>query len=229
MSDLTVTAKPKRDTGWKRDGKAKGIYWRKLASGKGWGYSNTNYVLLGLIVEAATGNPVGNELEHRIFRPLHLRATTFDTDGNFSNRSNGRRTAPFAHGYSTIDGHTLDASDLNPSWGYAAGAITSTADDLATFYGALMRGKLISKASLRAMTTMVPLSSTAAYGLGLLLVKTSCGSFWGHDGGTFGYTSNAFVSADGQRVAILLVNRGRLTSWPQNEPHEVLTRSRPRP
>ena len=186
-----------------------------FAPGKGWGYSNTNYVLLGLIVEAATGNPIGIELERRIFRPLHLWATTFDTDGNFGNRSSGRRTARFAHGYSTIGGHVIDATDLNPSWGYAAGAITSTADDLATFYGALMRGKLVSKASLRAMTTTVPLSSTAAYGLGLLQVKTSCGSFWGHDGGTFGYTSNVFVSADGQHVAILLVNRGRLTARQQ--------------
>ena len=186
-----------------------------FAPGKGWGYSNTNYVLLGLIVEAATGNPIGVELERRIFRPLHLWATTFDTDGNFGNRSSGRRTARFAHGYSTIGGHVIDATDLNPSWGYAAGAITSTADDLATFYVALMRGKLIGKASLRAMTTTVLLNRTAAYGLGLLQVKTSCGSFWGHDGGTFGYTSNAFVSADGQRVAILLVNRGRLTARQQ--------------
>jgi D-alanyl-D-alanine carboxypeptidase len=187
-----------------------------FAPAKGWGYSNTNYVLLGLIVEAATGNPVGIELEQRIFRPLHLWATTFDTDGNVGNRSSVRQTARFAHGYSTIGGHVIDATDLNPSWGYAAGAITSTADDLATFYAALMRSKLVSKASLRAMMmTTVPLSSTAAYGLGLLQVKTSCGSFWGHDGGTFGYTSNAFVSADGQRVAILLVNRGRLTAGQQ--------------
>jgi D-alanyl-D-alanine carboxypeptidase len=49
--------------------------------GTGWGYSNTNYVLLGLIGEAATGNTIGAEFERRIFRPLHLWATTFDRDG----------------------------------------------------------------------------------------------------------------------------------------------------
>ena len=184
--------------------------------GKGWGYSNTNYVLLGLIVETVTGRPVGQELERRIFRPLHLWATSFDTDGHFSDRSSGRRTARFAHGYSTIAGSTFDASDLNPSWGYAAGAVTSTANDLVAFYGALMRGKLITKQGLKAMTTTVSLSPTAGYGLGLLHTKTSCGWFWGHDGGTFGYTSNAYVSSDGRHVAILLVNSGQLTT-PQHE------------
>jgi CubicO group peptidase (beta-lactamase class C family) len=58
----------------------------KFASGKSWAYSNTNYVLLGLIVETATGNPVGHELEQRIFWPLHLWATSFDTDDRFSDR-----------------------------------------------------------------------------------------------------------------------------------------------
>jgi D-alanyl-D-alanine carboxypeptidase len=178
--------------------------------GRGWGYSNTNYVLLGLIVEAATGDTIGMELERRIFRPLHLWATTFDTDGNYGDRSDGRRTARFAHGYSTIEGQTFDASDLNPSWGFAAGAITSTASDVATFYKALLRGNLIGKRSLQVMRTAIHVSSTAAYGLGLQRVKTSCGWFWGHDGGTFGYTSNAFVSADGRRVAVVLANQGPL-------------------
>jgi D-alanyl-D-alanine carboxypeptidase len=183
-----------------------------FAPGQGWGYSNTNYVLLGLIVEAATGTTVGVQLERRIFRPLGLWATTFDTDGRFGDRSNGRRTARFAHGYSTIEGQTFDASELNPSWGYAAGAITSTADDVATFYGALMRGRLIGRRSLQAMTAAVPLNRVAGYGLGLQRVKTSCGWFWGHDGGTFGYTSNALVGADGRRVGVVLVNRGPLST-----------------
>jgi D-alanyl-D-alanine carboxypeptidase len=102
------------------------------------------------------------------------------------------------------------ASDLNPSWGYAAGTITSTAADVATFYKALLRGSLISKRSLQAMRVAIPVSSTAAYGLGLQRTRTTCGWFWGHDGGTFGYTSNAFVSADGRRVAVVLANQGPL-------------------
>jgi D-alanyl-D-alanine carboxypeptidase len=101
---------------------------------------------------------------------------------------------------------------LNPSWGYAAGAITSIADDVATFCGALIRGRLIGRRSLQAMRTAVPLNRVAGYGLGLQRVKTSCGWFWGHDGGTFGYTSNAFVSADGRRVGVVLVNRGPLST-----------------
>jgi D-alanyl-D-alanine carboxypeptidase len=182
-----------------------------FSPGKGWGYSNTNYVLLGLIVETVTRTPVGHQLEQRIFRPLHLWATSFDGDGHFSDRSNGHRIARFAHGYSTIAGKTFDASDLNPSWGYAAGAITSTADDLVTFYRALMRGRLVGRQSLKAMETTLAIGPKGGYGLGLLRLRTSCGTFWGHDGGTFGYTSNAFVSGDGERAAIVFVNSGQLT------------------
>jgi D-alanyl-D-alanine carboxypeptidase len=195
-----------------------------FAPGTSWGYSNTNYVLLGLIVETATGNPVGQELEQFIFRPLHLWATSFDTDGRFSDRSSGRRSARFAHGYSTIAGSTFDASVLNPSWGYAAGAVTSTADDLAAFYSALLRGKVIDTQGLKAMTTTVRVGRAAAYGLGLQHAKTPCGWFWAHDGGTVGYTSNAFVSADGRHVAILLVNSGQLTA-PQHKAFTQLAES----
>jgi D-alanyl-D-alanine carboxypeptidase len=179
--------------------------------GKGWGYSNTNYVLLGLTVEAVTGTPIGDQLERRIFRPLRLWSTSFDTDGRFGDRRNGHRTARFAHGYSTIAGRTFDASDLNPSWGYSAGAISSSADDLVSFYRALMRGRLLRRQSLLAMKTTIATASKAGYGLGLLRLRTSCGTLWGHDGGTFGYTSDAFVSGDGRRVAIVLVNSGQLT------------------
>jgi hypothetical protein len=70
------------------------------------------------------------------------------------------------------------------------------------------------------MTTTVLVSRTAAYGLGLQHAKTPCGWFWGHDGGTFGYTSNAFVSADGRHVAILLVNSGQLAT----AQHKAFTR-----
>ena len=183
-----------------------------FAPGQGWGYSNTNYVLLGLIVEKVAGTPVGTQLAGRIFRPLGLWATTFDTDGRFSSRSAEGRSSRLAHGYSVLERQTFDASDLNPSWSYAAGAITSTADDVATFYSALMSGKLVRTEALEAMKAALPLSPTRGYGLGLSRSKTSCGWFWGHDGGTFGYTSNVLVSGNGKRVAVVLVNRGPLTA-----------------
>lgn len=56
------------------------------------------------------------------------------------------------------------------------------------------------------------MSGVAAYGLGLRRVKTSCGWSWGHDGATFGYTADVFVSADGDRVAVVLANRGPLAA-----------------
>lgn len=73
-----------------------------------------------------------------------------------------------------------------------------------------MRGELIGRRSIEEVRRAVPIAPIAGYGLGLRRVKTTCGWLWGHDGGTFGYTSNAFVSGDGARVAIVLVNRGPL-------------------
>jgi D-alanyl-D-alanine carboxypeptidase len=127
--------------------------------GAGWGYSNTNYVLLGLVVEAVTHRPLGEELARRIFRPLHLSATSFDTDGHFSDRPTTNGTARFAHGYTTINGRTFDASDLNPSWGYAAGAITSNAADVASFFSALLRGELLRPRLLRGQCSQPPASA----------------------------------------------------------------------
>jgi CubicO group peptidase (beta-lactamase class C family) len=63
-----------------------------FAPGARWSYSNTGYILLGLIVEAAGGNPLGAELQQRIFAPLRLRATSFDTKPRIAGRH--------AHGYS---------------------------------------------------------------------------------------------------------------------------------
>jgi D-alanyl-D-alanine carboxypeptidase len=178
--------------------------------GTGWGYSNTNYVLLGLIVEAATGQPIGSELDRRIFRPLHLWATSFETDGRFGDRAGAGLHARVAHGYADFGTGRLDATDLNPSWGYAAGAIASTATDVIAFYSALMRGTLLERPNLAAMETTVPIGHGASYGLGLLRRRLACGTFWGHDGGMIGYTSNALVSPDGRRAAVVLANRGRL-------------------
>ena len=126
-------------------------------------YSNTNYVLLGLIVERIAGRSIGAELSRRIFRPLRLRDTFFAT---------GRRIpGPHAHGYFFPDpGTRLDTSSVSPTHTWAAGAIVSTADQVARFYRALLFGRLLRTNLLRAMTTF-----TDTYGLGILLGPTGCG------------------------------------------------------
>jgi D-alanyl-D-alanine carboxypeptidase len=169
-----------------------------FAPGAKFSYSNTNYLLLGLIVEAATGHPIGAELSRRIFQPLQLRATSFD----ISPRIGGE----YAHGYLIRSERFQDTSFLSPSWAWAAGAIVSTADDVARFYRALLGGRLLHADLLRAME-----ATRDDYGLGLARAQVPpswgpCGPFLGHDGAIAGYRAYAFNTKDGRKQAVVLAN-----------------------
>jgi D-alanyl-D-alanine carboxypeptidase len=176
--------------------------------GAAWSYSNTGYILLGLIIEAATHRSYESVLRSRILRPLDLERTTLDTHGQIAGR--------YAHGYSRLlspTGELEDVSDVSPSWAWSAGALVSTADDVATFYDALLGGRLLPRRSLAQMQTTVPMGLPGErYGLGLwethsLLISPapfSCGGAWGHDGDILGYHADAFVRADGRHQVVLL-------------------------
>jgi D-alanyl-D-alanine carboxypeptidase len=172
----------------------------KFAPGAGYSYCNTCYVLLGLIVEEATGSSIGAELRRRIFTPLRLRATTFDTEPRIAGRH--------AHGYLLLgEPPLIDVSVLSPSWGWAAGAIVSTADDLARFYRALLDGRVLRPDLLQAMrTTSVGVSSTDRYGLGLAQVRMPCGTAWGHQGGIAGYETYVLASRNGRHESVVFTN-----------------------
>jgi D-alanyl-D-alanine carboxypeptidase len=176
--------------------------------GAKWEYSNTNYLVLGLIVEAVTGHPLASELKHRVFDRAGLHATTFDTKPRIAGRH--------MHGYFLLNGKLTDLSVLSPTAGWAAGAIVSTADDVARFYRALLRGRLLRADLLREMESTVSLGIPYnGYGLGLWRTATlalsakplACGAAWGHNGGWVGYSTNAFSSKDGTRQFVLFVNR----------------------
>lgn len=169
------------------------------APGARWSYSNTGYIVLGLIVEAATGNPLEAELRTRLFAPLRLRATTFDSRARIAGRH--------AHGYSRIGARRpYDISVLDQSWAGAAGAIASTAGDLARFHRALFGGRLLRPRLLAQMrTTVATGASVQTYGLGLIRTRHPCGVFWGHGGETLGYLSYADWSRRGGRQVVLAV------------------------
>jgi D-alanyl-D-alanine carboxypeptidase len=106
-----------------------------FAPGTKWSYSNTGYALAGLIVEKATGHSLRTELQQRIFGPLGLRGTSYD--------SSPRIAGQHAHGYGLVGKPPAkDVSILSPTWAGAAGAIVSTADDVARFERALLQGRL---------------------------------------------------------------------------------------
>jgi len=170
-----------------------------FAPGTSWRYCNTCYIVLGLVVEAVTGHPVGAALRQRIFRPLGLAHTTFARKPEIA----GRHT----HGYILLDKPPLlDTSVFSPSSVWAAGAIVSTADDVARFYRALLRGRLLPPRLLAEMKTTVATGMGNRYGLGILTADLPCGAAWGHEGDFTGYETFALTSKDGRRQLVLLVN-----------------------
>jgi D-alanyl-D-alanine carboxypeptidase len=171
-----------------------------FAPGTDWSYSNTGYVVLGQMLQKVTGRPVGDLLQRRIAKPLHLR-DTYLADPFAQNTGPG-----FAHAYigdlSTDPAGYIDTAGWSLSWASSAGALVSTAGDLSTFYSALLSGKLLPQAQLAQMRTTVDISEDmgvpSGYGLGVYWMQTPCGTIWGHDGATFGSASTTFTTPDGK-------------------------------
>ena len=170
--------------------------------GERFAYASTNYVLLGLIVERATGTTVERQLRRRIFTPLQLTDTSFSAGTDVPGRH--------AHGYapSQHDGivgslaAARDRSTASASWGWAAGAIVSTAPDLSRFFATLLQGRLLPA---RLLALMRP-SEGARYGLGLAAFRTPCGTAIGHTGNLLGTVSAAWNSRDGRRRVVAMTN-----------------------
>ena len=157
--------------------------------GTAWSYSNTNYIVAGLLIEAVTHHRLGHELQQRIFEPLRLDHTTFPG-------ATSAIPGHHAHGYVPApDGTPYDVTGINPSHAWAAGAIVSNAADLARFYQSLMSGRLLPALLLREMKTTVaqdPADPTQRYGLGIERIDDPCGVLWGHTGAIYGYQDMAF-------------------------------------
>ncbi|TYB59806.1 beta-lactamase family protein [Nonomuraea sp. PA05] len=113
---------------------------REQEPGEKFSYSNTNYMLLGLIIEKVTGHTVADEFDRRIFRPLGMTRTYLPT------RFPGGVEGPHGHGYFPDEsGEPRDVDRLNMSYGYAAGGVISTAHDISAFQRAFARHELLPK------------------------------------------------------------------------------------
>jgi D-alanyl-D-alanine carboxypeptidase len=168
-----------------------------FSPGSSWGYSNTNYLLVGLVIEAVTGHDAVAEVRHRVIDRLGLRDTSFPV------------TDPEIHGRH-LHGYDLDHRDLttfSPSYDWTAGAMISTVADLARFHRALFGGRLLRPDQQRELLTVVPASG---YGLGVQQMAVPCGTgpvdVWTTDGGGPGFTSIAAITADGARQLVLATN-----------------------
>ncbi|WP_328923751.1 beta-lactamase family protein [Streptomyces sp. NBC_00190] len=172
--------------------------------GEGWNYSNTNYLLAGLVIEAAAGHSAPAEIRRRILDPLGLENTSFPV-------TNPAIHGPHLHGY---DLQGRDVTRFSPSYDWTAGAMISTVDDLARFHRALFSGKLLRPAEQRELLTTVRLPGADPYGLGVRRVDVACGSepgakrveAWATDGAGPGFTSFSLTTADGKRQLAVAVN-----------------------
>ena len=176
-----------------------------FAPGTSWSYSNTNYTLIGMILQKQTGKSLPDLVQQRIARPLGLTRTYF-ANPRATNTGPG-----YAHGYGVRFADSPPTSTDTASWpigGWAgaAGAIISDTDDLSRFFSGVLGGKLFSHKQLNQMKTTVDLPKDfpiqGGYGLGLFKIKSPCGTVWGHGGDTMGHHSTAVVTADGRRTAI---------------------------
>ncbi|WP_330328424.1 beta-lactamase family protein [Streptomyces sp. NBC_00536] len=178
---------------------------RTTEPGVSYKYSNTNFVVVGMIIEKVTGKPVEKEYDRRIIKPLKLRNTSYVHP---STAIRGEH----AHGYlhPDEDGQPLvDSTEQTVSWAQTAGAVISNAADLNTFMSGLAGGKLLPARMLDLMTTMTPTDATNTrfYGLGLRRYDLSCGTqVFGHTGTVQGFYTYAFATRDGKRSLSAMAN-----------------------
>jgi D-alanyl-D-alanine carboxypeptidase len=178
--------------------------------GKGYHYSNSNYILAGAIIEAATHQSVEENLKAHIFIPLSLTNTYFIPcayDTAFIQQ--------MAHGYFPQAHHTaLDVTDIDMSYAGSAGSVVSTSHDISLWLKALLTGKVLDPKQQKKLTELVdettgePFNPKSlfdqGYGLGIEYNYDASGGSWGHNGGTLGFTSNMlWFNCEDMYIAIL--------------------------
>ncbi|QEU92134.1 class A beta-lactamase-related serine hydrolase [Streptomyces kanamyceticus] len=173
--------------------------------GKGWSYSNTGYILAGMIIEKVTGRHWSDEVRARIIEPLGLTHTF----------SAGTRTGlprPHAKGYHQFKpgGPLVDSTKMSMTWGSSAGDLVTNSTDLARFWRALLGGKLLAPKQLAQMQKTVPAPMEGSVaprkaGLGIFWTQLSCGGgSWSHGGTTIGHlNANGFIDKGKKGVIVM--------------------------
>ncbi|MCX5192629.1 beta-lactamase family protein [Streptomyces sp. NBC_00249] len=160
-------------------------------------YSNTNLVLLGLVVEKVTGRPLHDVIAKDVLEPAGLHRTLFPTSGAIP--------APYAHGYTdqTASGRIEDASHWDPSWAWAAGAMISDMQDLRSWARTLATGTLLTPATQAERLKTTPMDIPGdGYGLGIFNIQ----GWIGHNGSLPGYEVLPVYLPEAQATMVILLN-----------------------
>jgi D-alanyl-D-alanine carboxypeptidase len=183
--------------------------------GKGWHYSNTNYLILGVLAERIDGRPLGAQLQERFFDPLGL-DHTYD-------QVTDKPSGPVAHGYRFIPGKSKpvdlsDGSTIAPftsvvTAARGAGSLASTPADLVHWVRALYNGTVVSPASVQAMFDDIKTTSkrdpAVPYGLGVQGVELDGHAAYGHSGRLLGFRSLVRWLPDERMAIAVLSNQSR--------------------
>ncbi|MGD9402544.1 MAG: serine hydrolase [bacterium] len=167
-----------------------------FAPGEGWEYTDTNYMLLGLIIEKVTGTPLHEQYRTRIFEPLGL------DNSYLEYYEEPRGEAPLSHAFY---GSMNVSRDVNTSFDWGGGGIVSTTEDLNTFYRALLKGELFEKRStLDAMLAATVKDDHWNYGFGIKRMIIGGRTFYGHPGA---YSCDAYYCPEEDMSVVLTINQ----------------------
>lgn len=177
-----------------------------FAAGEGWDYSDTNFILLGMIIEAVTGKTYYRNLEERILAPLRL-TETFP--------SNSPLLPGLAQGYAGADNpfggrdKVLDSTGrfiINPQFEWTGGGIYSTTADLARWAHLLYSGKFIDTANLLQGAVPAKLGRDSRYGLGVIIRSSNWGPAYGHSGFFPGYLTEVYYFPQLKKTIAVQIN-----------------------
>ncbi len=178
-----------------------------FAAGQGWDYSDSNYILLGMIIERATGRTYYAELQRRLLRPLGLRNTVPSDSRTIPGLAQGYAGPSNAYGGS--DAMITDGRfAINPQFEWTGGGIASTSEDLARWAKAVYEGRAFDASLMPQALDGVParLGRDVRYGLGVMLRPTPLGMTWGHSGFFPGYLTEVMYFPETKVAIAVQVN-----------------------
>jgi len=168
--------------------------------GSDFDYSNTNTVLLGLVVEKVSGQSLGSFIEQNILKPEGMTRTLFPAGAEYP--------SPHSQGYFKMpDGKIVDATDWNPSWGWASGNMISTLDDMRVWTRDLAIGKLLSPAMKQQRDQFLPAPQEGEGALYGLALENQHG--WiGHNGNIMSYMVYPYYLPSERITMVVMLNSG---------------------
>ncbi|PNQ74617.1 hypothetical protein C1T31_00280 [Hanstruepera neustonica] len=161
-------------------------------AGNGWAYSDTNYILLGMLIEKITGENYYDLVKNQILKPQHLSHTYPSLQRKITNLAIGYSRMPPAF---QVPNKTVTDKEyfINPQFEWTGGGMASTTEDLAKWAKLYYEGVLLSKNSLVNITTPNPngklVEGTSSYGMGSFIYQTDHGEAYGHTGFMPGFNS----------------------------------------